>query len=159
MNLADLGRVHIVGIGGAGMSGLARVLLARGVRVSGSDAKDSRRLTAVRALGARVRVGHDPAGMCDEQGRCDVDTVLQRHPLQHHRADEQLRFGLAGRFRGGLDRRTRRLGQQTGKHLGKGAFASRLVRLADGRAGRCVGVQLELDRTGIDGGHGNQALN
>lgn len=82
MNLADLGRVHIVGIGGAGMSGLARVLLARGVRVSGSDAKDSRRLTAVRALGARVRVGHDPAGMCDEQGRCDVDTVVHSTAVQ-----------------------------------------------------------------------------
>ena len=44
---------------GAGMCGIARILLARGVRVSGSDAKDSRRLAALRALGARVRVGHD----------------------------------------------------------------------------------------------------
>ena len=76
MNVNDLGRVHIVGIGGAGMSGLAKVLLARGVRVSGSDAKDSRRLAAVRALGARVRVGHDVASMCDEHGKCDVDTVV-----------------------------------------------------------------------------------
>jgi UDP-N-acetylmuramate-alanine ligase len=43
--LADsLGRVHIVGIGGAGMSGIARVLAAQGVPVSGSDAKDSRRM-------------------------------------------------------------------------------------------------------------------
>ena len=36
--------VHILGIGGAGMSALARLLLAKGVRVTGSDAKDSRRL-------------------------------------------------------------------------------------------------------------------
>jgi UDP-N-acetylmuramate--alanine ligase len=52
-------RVHLVGIGGAGMSGIARVLLARGVTVSGSDAKDSRGLSALRALGAEVHVGHD----------------------------------------------------------------------------------------------------
>ncbi len=76
MRLADLGRVHIVGIGGAGMSGLARVLMARGITVSGSDAKDSRRLAAVRALGARVRVGHDASIMCDATGACIVDTVV-----------------------------------------------------------------------------------
>ena len=42
----ELGRVHFVGIGGAGMSGIARILLARGVPVSGSDAKDSSVLAA-----------------------------------------------------------------------------------------------------------------
>lgn len=52
-------RVHVIGIGGAGMSGIARVLLARGVEVSGSDAKDSRRLQALKPLGAKVYVGHD----------------------------------------------------------------------------------------------------
>lgn len=76
MSIESLGRVHIVGIGGAGMSGLARVLLARGVQVSGSDAKESRRLAAVRALGARVRVGHDAAALLDEHGTCIVDTVV-----------------------------------------------------------------------------------
>ena len=53
-----LGHVHLVGIGGAGMSGIARVLLARGQRVSGSDAKDSRTLAALRSLGATIYVGH-----------------------------------------------------------------------------------------------------
>ena len=55
---AELGRVHFVGIGGAGMSGIARVLLARGTRVSGSDAKDSRAVVALRALGATIHLGH-----------------------------------------------------------------------------------------------------
>ena len=55
----ELGQVHFVGIGGAGMSGIARILLARGVTVSGSDAKDSVGLTALRALGATIHVGHD----------------------------------------------------------------------------------------------------
>jgi UDP-N-acetylmuramate--alanine ligase len=59
MPLAE--RVHLIGIGGAGMSGIARILLARGAAVSGSDAKDSRVVLALRALGAEVAVGHDPA--------------------------------------------------------------------------------------------------
>ncbi|HEX8004269.1 MAG TPA: UDP-N-acetylmuramate--L-alanine ligase [Mycobacteriales bacterium] len=53
------GTVHLVGVGGAGMSGIARILLARGATVSGSDAKDSLALTALAALGATVHVGHD----------------------------------------------------------------------------------------------------
>jgi len=56
--LRALGPVHIIGIGGAGMSGIARIMLARGVTVSGSDAKDSRRLANLRALGATIHVGH-----------------------------------------------------------------------------------------------------
>jgi UDP-N-acetylmuramate--alanine ligase len=59
--LSGLGRVHFVGIGGAGMSGIARIMLARGVSVSGCDAKDSRPLAALRARGAVVEVGHDAA--------------------------------------------------------------------------------------------------
>ncbi len=55
---AELARVHMVGIGGAGMSGLARLLIARGARVSGSDAKESRGVTALRMLGARIAIGH-----------------------------------------------------------------------------------------------------
>src|SRR5229473_1857773 len=58
-----LGRVHFAGIGGAGMSGIARIMLARGVRVSGSDAKDSDMLAALAALGADVHVGHDAANL------------------------------------------------------------------------------------------------
>ena len=58
MRTDELGRVHFVGIGGAGMSGIARVLLARGSAVSGSDAKDSRTIAALRALGAVVWLGH-----------------------------------------------------------------------------------------------------
>ncbi len=56
--LPDLGAVHFVGIGGAGMSGIARIMLARGVRVSGSDRRDTPTLLALRALGARVELGH-----------------------------------------------------------------------------------------------------
>jgi UDP-N-acetylmuramate--alanine ligase len=58
-----LRRVHMVGIGGAGMSGIARILLARGGEVSGSDAKDSRGVKALRARGAQVQVGHSPQAL------------------------------------------------------------------------------------------------
>lgn len=54
----QLGRVHFVGIGGAGLSGLARLMLARGVDVSGSDAQESATLDALRELGAACFVGH-----------------------------------------------------------------------------------------------------
>lgn len=56
--MIDLSRVHMIGIGGAGMSGVARILLARGSTVSGSDVKDSRPLLALRSMGAHIAVGH-----------------------------------------------------------------------------------------------------
>lgn len=55
---ADLGAVHFIGLGGAGMSAIARILLARDVKVSGSDARDSAVLQQLAALGATVFVGH-----------------------------------------------------------------------------------------------------
>ena len=59
----ELQRVHMVGIGGAGMSGVARILLDRGGSVSGSDAKESRGLHALRARGALIRIGHDASSL------------------------------------------------------------------------------------------------
>lgn len=59
----DLRRVHMVGIGGAGMSGIARILLDRGGLVSGSDAKESRGVHALRARGALIRIGHDASSL------------------------------------------------------------------------------------------------
>ena len=60
---AELRRVHMVGIGGAGMSGIARILLDRGALVSGSDAKESRGVVALRARGAAINIGHDAAAL------------------------------------------------------------------------------------------------
>lgn len=54
----DLSRVHLVGIGGAGMSGVARILLSREATVSGSDMKDSRPVRALRSMGAEIAIGH-----------------------------------------------------------------------------------------------------
>jgi UDP-N-acetylmuramate--alanine ligase len=56
-------RIHLVGVGGAGMRNLARLLAARGLEVSGSDIKDSASLAELAALGVRTSVGHDPAAL------------------------------------------------------------------------------------------------
>ncbi|SEE16868.1 UDP-N-acetylmuramate--L-alanine ligase [Arthrobacter alpinus] len=54
--LAELGRVHFIGMGGAGMSAVARIMLGQGVAVSGSDAKESAGLTELGELGAIVHI-------------------------------------------------------------------------------------------------------
>ena len=59
----EFARVHMVGIGGAGMSGIARILLDRGALVSGSDAKESRGVLALRARGALINIGHDASAL------------------------------------------------------------------------------------------------
>jgi UDP-N-acetylmuramate--alanine ligase len=60
-----LGRVHFTGIGGAGMSGIARIMLARGISVSGSDAMGSAMLDDLAARVASVHVGHAAANLGD----------------------------------------------------------------------------------------------
>jgi UDP-N-acetylmuramate--alanine ligase len=54
----ELGAVHFIAIGGSGMNGIATVMLAQGIRVSGSDRQDSKYLRSIEAKGARVYVGH-----------------------------------------------------------------------------------------------------
>jgi len=52
--------IHFVGIGGSGMSGIARVMAARGARISGSDLHDSTTLDSLRALDFKIQIGHHP---------------------------------------------------------------------------------------------------
>lgn len=66
----DLGRVHVIGIGGVGMNGVARLLVTRGIPVSGSDVRPWPALDALRALGATVHMGHDVSNLDG------VDTVV-----------------------------------------------------------------------------------
>ncbi|CAN2193990.1 MurC UDP-N-acetylmuramate-alanine ligase [Candidatus Nanopelagicaceae bacterium] len=58
-------KIHFIGIGGSGMSGLARIALTDGIQVSGSDAKDSSVLTALKALGATVYSNHAQENVAD----------------------------------------------------------------------------------------------
>jgi UDP-N-acetylmuramate--alanine ligase len=66
----QLGRVFFIGIGGAGLSAIARLMAQQGITVSGSDASDSAVLVALRSEGITCHVGHDPAHLAD------VDTVI-----------------------------------------------------------------------------------
>ena len=56
---SDLGTVHFIGIGGSGMSGVARLVLGMGHKVTGSDVRDSPNIGQLRELGAEIHIGHD----------------------------------------------------------------------------------------------------
>ena len=64
-------RVHFIGIGGAGMSGLAEILLARGTKVSGSDLVRSEKTDELKKQGAHIFIGHDAKHISS-----DIDTVV-----------------------------------------------------------------------------------
>lgn len=68
---ADLGKVHFIGIGGSGMSGIARMLINSGHEVTGSDVRESNNITELRKLGAVINIGHDANNL----GDCDTVVV------------------------------------------------------------------------------------
>ncbi len=86
----ELGRVHFVGIGGAGLSAIARIMLARGVTVSGSDGQDSPTLASLRASGAAVFVGHH----ADHLGAADTVVVSTAVPPDNPEVVAALQRGL-----------------------------------------------------------------
>ena len=61
----QLGTVHFIGIGGSGMSGIARILIGTGHVVTGSDLRDSSNVAALRELGAKIYIGHDQSHLGD----------------------------------------------------------------------------------------------
>jgi UDP-N-acetylmuramate--alanine ligase len=65
-----LGTVHFVGIGGSGMSGIARLFVDAGLTVTGSDIRESHAVSQMRDLGIPVAIGHDAANLGD------ADTVV-----------------------------------------------------------------------------------
>ena len=56
-------KIHFVGIGGAGMSGIARIMLSAGFSISGSDVKDTAITQSLAALGAQISIGHDASNI------------------------------------------------------------------------------------------------
>ena len=66
----EIARVHFIGIGGSGMSGIARMMLSSGMAVTGSDRAESDTLHELRGQGAEIWVGHDGAKLPD------VDAVV-----------------------------------------------------------------------------------
>ena len=78
--LPERGRIHFIGIGGAGMSALAKVLLERGREISGSDARRSRTTDALATLGARINLGHDAAAVGDAAGVVYSSAIKSDNP-------------------------------------------------------------------------------
>jgi len=85
-----LGHVHFIGIAGAGLSAIARLMAQQGIRVSGSDAHDSAVLRALVAEGIDARVGHDAAHLAG------VDTVVASTAVRDDNPEvvEARRLGL-----------------------------------------------------------------
>jgi UDP-N-acetylmuramate--alanine ligase len=90
MAVEDLGTVHLIGVGGVGMSGLARLLLTRGIPVSGSELREWPTLAGLRALGGTIHMTHEPANLDG------VDTVVYSTaiPQDHLEMVEARRRGL-----------------------------------------------------------------
>ena len=59
----DLGTIHFIGIGGSGMSGIARILIGMGHKVTGSDLRDTSNVAALGELGAEIFIGHDASNL------------------------------------------------------------------------------------------------
>jgi UDP-N-acetylmuramate--alanine ligase len=82
----DLSRPDFVGIGGSAMSGLAHICAARGSLVTGTDSTDSERITALKAAGCAVTIGHDAAAVANVT--CVVYTAVTEHAPETSAARE-----------------------------------------------------------------------
>lgn len=74
----DFGRVHLIGVGGSGMSGVARILRERGYEVSGSDRSASEVTEALEKIGVRVHIGHHSDFLAT------TDTVISTYAIRDH---------------------------------------------------------------------------
>ena len=70
-------RPHFIGIGGAGMSGIAKILAQRGAQVAGSDSRESETAAALRTLGATVHIGHDAAHLAQDATAVVVSSAIR----------------------------------------------------------------------------------
>jgi UDP-N-acetylmuramate--alanine ligase len=100
--------VHFIGIGGAGMSGLAEILLEQGVAVSGSDLADSEKTKELRKLGAKIFIGHKAGNIPPE-----TDLVIYSSAIKSHTNSE---FDEAGKRGIRTLRRAEYLGELTKDH-------------------------------------------
>lgn len=81
-------RPHFIGIGGAGMSGIAKILAQRGAEVAGSDAKESATAESLRALGTTVHIGHAAAHLADDASCVVVSSAIRADNPELVRAAE-----------------------------------------------------------------------
>lgn len=87
-------RIHFVGIGGIGMSGIAEVLLTLGCRVSGTDLKESEATRRLAALGGVIRAGHDRKNLDLLDGEADVVVISSAVRADNPEVAEARRRGI-----------------------------------------------------------------
>ena len=80
LNDPQIKKVHFIGIGGIGMSGLAEVLLNRGYQVSGSDKVSGPITSRLIKLGARIFLGHEPEHLQDADAVVYSSAINQSNP-------------------------------------------------------------------------------
>lgn len=73
-------RIHFVGIGGSGMSGIAEVLVSLGYQVSGSDLKETPVTQRLKKLGASIFIGHAASNVADSQVVVTSTAVASQNP-------------------------------------------------------------------------------
>ena len=76
----ELGPIHFVGIGGSGMSGIARMFAGRGISVTGSDRSESATTRALRDAGIVVHIGHDAANLGDAEAVVVTGALWEDNP-------------------------------------------------------------------------------
>ncbi len=143
LDLERLRRVHLLGIGGIGVSAVARLLLARGARVSGSDVKESSITRALRGEGATIYIGHSAEHVSEDLDAVVVSTAIPEDNV------ERLAAQAAGRS---ILHRSEILAALVAEHgesvgvtgtHGKGTVCAMLTRILD-RAGLepgwCIGA-------------------
>ena len=84
VNMSGVKRPHFVGIGGSGMSAIAKILLKMGYEVSGSDIKESINTMRLRDLGARIYIGHSRGNVRD----ADIVVVSSAIPWDNEEINE-----------------------------------------------------------------------
>jgi UDP-N-acetylmuramate--alanine ligase len=87
---AELGSTHFVGIGGSGMSGIARLFLEAGHRVTGSDLRDTEAVRELREAGAEIFIGHDASHVGDADALVVTGALWENNPEYQ----EALRRGI-----------------------------------------------------------------
>ncbi|QVQ53130.1 UDP-N-acetylmuramate--L-alanine ligase [Spiractinospora alimapuensis] len=151
----ELGHVHFVGIGGAGMSGIARVLLRQGVPVSGSDAREGPALPELRAAGATVHVGHTAENLGDADTLVVSSAIRDDNPELAAARERGLRVLPRAAALGGL-LLSRRGVTVAGTH-GKTTTSSMLtviLRELGADPGYVIGGTLTATGTGAEAGTG-----
>jgi len=88
--LNEVNNVHFVGIGGAGMSGLAKILIQKDVKVSGSDLSQSKYVERLVQMGAQIKMGHHEENVPDF---CDLVVISSAIPLTNPEVQKAIAMG------------------------------------------------------------------